>query len=279
MAATLEYIGLNSLAPPSTIGGGTTTLTFAAATSDCRARWLFIDGLVSAGNAFTPISPNLLGSIFVDSIRINGGPNLVTGLIPLGCFTSQGMATNGFPSGELNLSLSTGDVVTVGITDSNPNAQVSSSYSAELKVDSASTTALANTAVQVVGKSQYWLGHPSGSIVVGAGASATWTSVAAPSQMYLDYWYNFATDSGATTDQSSTILLSSLTVSGAPAANFVNGFPTILPQSGLQGACALDVGQQVRILVEAGETVAMVFNNISATSAHLALGWSVLSND
>ena len=120
MAATLEYLGLNSSVLPTSVFGGTATLTFQAASSDCRGRWLFIDAWATGNEDAAPLFPSLMGYFHVSSIRINAGPNLVTGLIPVGCFSSICEATNGFPSGEMNLSLSAGDVVTVTIEDSNP---------------------------------------------------------------------------------------------------------------------------------------------------------------
>lgn len=279
MAATLEYIGLNTVTPPTTTSGNTATLTFQAASSDCRARWLFVDGYDNSGDI--TLTPGLLGFIHVSEIRINAGPNLVTGLIPVGCFASHASATNGFPSAEMNISLNTGDVVTVVINDSNPVAAQTLNWMAQLKVDSASSTADTNTAVSVIGNQTYWLGSSTALTPIAAGANGTWTSHAAPFELYLDYQYLFYTDSPSAQlpATKSGLLLTGLVVSTAPGVDYVDGFASADPQVGLNPASSLDTGQQVRILIPAGATVQHTYENISASSTTITLGWSVLSNN
>lgn len=280
MAATLEYIGLNSSALPTSLPGGTATLTFQAASSDCRGRWLFIDAWATGNEDAAPLAPALMGSFHVSSIRINGGPNLVTGLIPVGVFNSLCPATNGFPSGEMNLTLNAGDVVTVTIEDSNPGGpQVGTTWQGQLKVDSASSSSGTNTAASVIGKDTYWLGSATPITLAQPNLPAIWTSAPAPSEMYLDYQYLWSTTASSQPAVKGGLLLTSLIVSNAPGLDYVDGFASASPQDGTMSSSALDTGQQVRILVPAGATVTAVYLNVSGTNTFISLGWSVLSND
>lgn len=284
MAAVLEYLGLNALPLPTTTSGGgaasSTTLTFAPASSKCRARHLWLDYAASGDEEKGPFLPATLGYIFVAAIRVNGGPNLVTGLIPIGCFAVNG-ATSGFPAGELNIPLNAADVVTVEITDFNSVAQVGITYSGQIKLDSASSTTSTNTAASVTGPVCYWLGAASNPILE-AGATpgaVTWTSAPAPVELYLDYWYNFQSTASSQNAGTFKFLVTSLTISGSPTVNYVDGLAAAGPQAGFGSESAnMGVGQQCRIKVPAGETVTMTFTNVAATPQKISLGWSVLAN-
>ena len=280
MAATLEYLGLDALPLPETIsGGGTTTLTFAAATSSCRMRHLWLAMAASSDEDKGPSDPALLGYIFVQAIRVNGGPNLVTGLIPIGCFSVNG-ATSGYPAGELNIPMNAGDVVTVDLVDLNPTPQLATTYSGQIKLDSASSTSLSNSAAGVIGPSCYWLGSNDPLLEASASPGAvTWVSAPAPVELYLDYWYNFQASASSQQAGWFMFVLTSLTISGSPTVNYVDGLAAIGPQSGWGSQSAnMGIGQQCRIKVPPGETVTMTFTNVAATPQTISLGWSVLAN-
>tara|TARA_R110000824_G_scaffold93519_5_gene226097 strand:+ start:3321 stop:3782 length:462 start_codon:yes stop_codon:yes gene_type:complete len=151
----------------------------------------------------------------------------------------------------------------------------------QIKVDSASSTADTNTAASVIGSQTYWLGSSTALTTITAGNSGTWTSHAAPFDLYLDYQYLFQTSVADNQNPvaKSGLLLTGLTVSTAPGVDYVDGFASANPQVGINPASALDTGQQVRIVVPAGATVQHTYENISVASTIITLGWSVLSNN
>ena len=265
MSSTVEYIGPLSLAPVSSVSGGGVTITFAAAPRDCRMRWLWLNAMADDDSTFPAVHPELLQYIHVTALRVNGGPNLVTGPIHLACFQPGSALTGGYPSREMNTPLFAGDIVTVTIADSNPAAQTTTYYSAQIKTDSASSSSGANTGITTIGPQIYWLGSTGDTnLAIAGNGSATWTSDPAPVDCFLSYWYQGTSDSGATAVFWDQLVLTSLTV-GPAVLNYVAGFPMIKPQDDLAASTTCK-GQELHLEVLAGETVSMDFANMSGST-------------
>ena len=275
MSSTVEYLGPESITPVSSIPLGGVTITFAAAPRDCRRRWLWINAMGDNDATFPPVAPVLLQYLHVTAIRVNGGPNLVTGPIHLSCFQPTSDLTGGSPSREMNTTLFAGDVVTVTIADSNPaGGQVNTFYSAQIKTDSASSSSGANTVASTLGPQIYWLGSTAATnLTVTGNGSATWTSDAVPVDSFLSYWYQGTSDSSASGVFQDQLALTSLTV-GAAVLNYVAGFPMIKPQDDL-AASTICKGQELHLEVLAGESVTMVFANISGQDRVITVAWAL----
>ncbi len=275
MSSTVEYIGPVALAPVSSVGGAGVTLTFAPAPRDCRMRWLWINAMSDNDSTFPPVAPVLLQYIHVTAIRVNGGPNLVTGPIHLSCFQPGSELTGGYPSREMNTPLFAGDVVTVTIADSNPaGSQATTYYSAQIKTDSGSSSSGANTGIATIGPQIYWLGSTADTnLAVAGGGAATWTSDAVPVDSFLSYWYQGTSDSGASAPFQDQLVLTSLTV-GPAVLNYVAGFPMIKPQDDLADS-TICKGQELHLEVLAGESVTMVFENISNQTRTITVAWAL----
>jgi hypothetical protein len=238
-------------------------------------RWLWINAMGDNDNTFPPVAPVLLQFLHVTAIRVNGGPNLVTGPIHLSCFQPGSELTGGYPSREMNTPLFAGDVVTVTIADSNPAGQVNTFYSAQIKTDSASSSSGANTAVSTVGPQIYWLGSTANTnLTVAGNGSATWTSDPAPVDGFVSYWYQGTTDSGGTAPFQDQLVLSSLTIGLAVVPDYVAGFPMVKPQDDLADS-TICKGQELHLEILAGETVNMVFENMSNQTRTITVAWAL----
>jgi len=288
--STLNYLGPASLAATTTVSGASATITFAPAGQACRARHLFIDVGSLSGESFLPSASGLLGMIFVTAIRVNAGPNLVSGEIPIGLFSPSG-ATGGFPIAELNIALDADDIVTVEILDRNTTLQQTKGYQAQLKVDSASSTAVLNSATNVIGSPCYYLGGnftsingapvaPTPLATLGTGQRAIWEATI-PFAGFLDYCVTFQAGNSTTPGQTYPLVFTALNVGAVPlgpgSPSVIAGFPSASPQTGITNSVNQGTGLQCRISVAAGNAVRIEVLNDNAGELIVSLGWTFVS--
>jgi hypothetical protein len=288
--ATLNYLGTATPDVISTTSGTTATITFAAPGTalgpspvGCRARHLFIDIGLQQGENVVAAPAEWLGWLFVTAIRVNGGPNLISGEIPVGMFNATG-PNGGFQIGELNIALDPTDVVTVELLDRNFVAQQTIIYRAQLKVDSDSSSATANTAAATVGSPCYYLGgtfieNPGSPVIlVAGGGTATWSSVA-PFDGFLDYCINFQASSNGPTTFPFVLILAQAGPSPIDAStpSLNAGTVSIAPQSWYTNSAGMATGLQCRVAVSAGDAVLLRFLNDDADEHYLSLAWTFVS--